>query len=50
VITVIAALLVIWLFFIVLGFVVHGLLWLAIVGVLLFIGTSIWGGIQRNSR
>ena len=37
-------LLVIWLVFVVLGFVVKGLLWLAIIGIVLFLVTGAFGG------
>lgn len=42
-------LLVIWLGFSVLGFVVKGLLWLAVIGIILFLATLVFGFI-RNSR
>ncbi len=45
----IVALLVIWLVIVVIGFVVHSLLWLAIVGIVLFLGTAVYGAIKRRS-
>jgi len=45
----IVALLVIWLVVVVIGFVVKSLLWLAIVGIVLFLGTVAWGAIKRRS-
>jgi len=40
-------LLILWAGVSVLGFVVKGLFWLAVVGLVLFIGTAIWGMLQR---
>ncbi len=45
----IIALLVIWVVLAVLGFVLKGLLWLAIIGVVLFIVTAVVGAIRRRS-
>jgi hypothetical protein len=45
----IIALLVIWLAFVVIGFAVKALLWLAIVGIVLFIATGIFGAIRRRT-
>ena len=45
----IAALLVVWLVLSVLGFVVKGLVWLAILGIILFIGTAAIGAARRRS-
>ncbi len=42
-------LLVIWLVLTVLGFVVKGLVWLAIVGIVLFLATAAWGFIKRET-
>lgn len=42
-------LLVLWLVFVVVGFVAKGLLWLAIVGIVLFVATAVWGWIKRNA-
>ena len=41
---IIGFLLVVWLVFVVLGFVVKGLLWLAIIGIVLFLVTGALGG------
>ena len=42
-------LLVLWLVFVVVGFVAKGLLWLAILGIVLFVATAAWGWIKRNA-
>ncbi|WP_165368336.1 hypothetical protein [Phytoactinopolyspora endophytica] len=42
-------LLAIWLAISVIGIVIKGLIWLFVIGVALFIGTSIWGWIKRES-
>ncbi len=44
----IVALLVIWLILSFLGFVVKGLLWLAIIGLVLFVATAVWGWVKRK--
>lgn len=43
------ALLVIWLVLAVLGFIIKGLVWLAIVGLILFAATAVWGAMKRRS-
>ncbi|GGM08316.1 hypothetical protein [Nakamurella endophytica] len=43
------ALLVIWVVLAVLGFVIKGLLWLAIIALVLFVLTAIWGAIRRRT-
>jgi len=45
----IIALLVLWLIFAVVGFVVKSLLWLAILGIVLFVATGIFGAVRRRS-
>lgn len=45
----IALLLIIWLAFVVIGAVVHGLFWLLIIGVILFLVTSAFGWMRRGS-
>jgi hypothetical protein len=45
----IIALLVLWLIFAVVGFVVKSLFWLAIVGIVLFIATGVFGAVRRRS-
>jgi hypothetical protein len=45
---IVITLLVLWAVFAVLGFAIKGLLWLAIIGILLFIATAIWGWMRRN--
>ena len=42
-------LLVVWLVISVLGFVLHGLFWLAVIGVVLFVVTSAVGWTRRNN-
>lgn len=42
-------LLVVWAGISVLGFVVKGFFWLAIVGIILFVGTAIFGMMRRGS-
>ncbi|EME17599.1 hypothetical protein [Rhodococcus qingshengii] len=42
-------LLALWLVFVVVGFVAKGLLWLAIIGIVLFVATAAWGWIKRNA-
>ncbi len=41
-------LLILWVVFAVLGFVIKGLFWMAVVGVVLFIATAIWLAISRR--
>lgn len=43
-------LLVIWLVLVVLGFAIKSLLWLAIVGIVLFLLTGAFGGMRYRSR
>jgi len=43
-------LLIIWLVLAILGFVIKSLLWLAIVGIILFVITALWGFIRRGGR
>lgn len=45
----IVALLVIWLTFVIIGFAIKALLWLAIVGIVLFVATGIFGDIRRRT-
>ena len=45
----IVALLVLWVVLAVVGFVVKSLLWLAIVGIVLFVATGIFGAMRRRS-
>lgn len=47
---ILVALLVVWLILVVVGFVVKSLLWLAILGIVLFVVTSLWGAMQRRGR
>jgi CHASE2 domain-containing sensor protein len=45
----IALLLIVWLVLAVLGFVVKGLVWLAVVGIILFLATAVIGFVRRNT-
>lgn len=47
--TFIVVLLIIWLVFTVLGFVIEGLFWLAVIGIVLFLATAAYGWIKRKS-
>jgi hypothetical protein len=46
----IITLLIIWLVLSILGFVVKGLLWLAIIGLVLFVATAVWAWVKRKAR
>ena len=46
----IVVLLIVWLALSVLGFVIKGLFWLAIVGLVLFLGTALFGFLQNRAR
>ncbi|GAB5077243.1 LPXTG cell wall anchor domain-containing protein [Arthrobacter sp. AD-310] len=46
----IITLLIIWLVLSVLGFVIEGLLWLAVIGLVLLVATGIWGWLKRRAR
>jgi hypothetical protein len=45
----IAVALVIWLVLAVLGIVIHGLFWLAVIGIVLFVATAVFGGVKRSA-
>lgn len=45
----IIALLAIWLILSIIGFVIKGLVWLAIIGIILFLGTAAWGFVKRET-
>ncbi|MGH3631041.1 MAG: hypothetical protein ACRDRL_26815 [Sciscionella sp.] len=47
---VIGGLLVIWLAFIVLGAVIHGLFWLLVIGAIAFLGTTAYGAIKNKNK
>ena len=38
------------LYFSILGFVVKGLLWLALIGLVLFVATAVWGWFKRKAN
>lgn len=48
--TVLVILLIVWAVLSVVGFALEGLLWLGIIGVILFVGTLIFGAIRQRSR
>jgi len=48
--TVLVILLVAWAVLSVVGFAIEGLLWLAIIGIVLFVGTVIFGIIRQRKR
>lgn len=48
--TVLLILLVAWVVLSIIGFVFKGLLWLAIIGIVLFVGTLIFGWIRQRAR
>lgn len=48
--TAIVVLLVVWAILAVVGFVFEGLLWLAVIGIILLIGTLVVGLIRQRSR
>jgi hypothetical protein len=43
-------LLVVWLVLSILGFVIHGLFWLAVIGIVLFLATGGWGWLRNRTR
>jgi hypothetical protein len=45
----IIALLVLWVILSIVGFAVKGLVWLAIIGIVLFVGTAAIGAVRRRS-
>lgn len=45
----IIVLLVLWLILTVVGFAIKGLIWLAIIGIILFVGTAAIGAIRRRA-
>ena len=45
----IITLLIIWLVLSILGFVIKGLLWLAFIGLILFMATAVWGWLKRRT-
>ncbi len=47
---IIVALLILWLILAILGFVIEGLFWLAVIGILLFLATVVWGWLKRKTR
>lgn len=46
----IIAFLVIWLVLSIVGFAVKGLIWLAIIGLVLFVATGVWGWVKRTAK
>lgn len=49
VLKVIIAIALIWLALAVIGFVIKSLFWLGVIALLLFLATSAWGWVKRNS-
>jgi LPXTG-motif cell wall-anchored protein len=47
---IIITLLIIWLVLSILGFVLEGLLWLAFIGLVLFVATAVWGWLKRKAN
>lgn len=47
--TILVILLIVWLAMSIIGFIGEGLLWLAIVGIVLFVGTSLVGVIRQRA-
>lgn len=48
--TVLIILLVVWAVLSVVGFAIKGLLWLAVIGIILFVGTLIFGFVRNRAR
>jgi len=48
--TVLIILLVVWAILTVVGFAFEGLLWLAVVGIILFVGTIVFGAVRASVR
>lgn len=46
---VVALLLLLWLALVVVGFVVKGLIWLVVIGAVLFVATAAFGWLKRNA-
>ncbi len=46
----IITLLIIWLVLSILGFVVKGLLWLAVIGLVLLVATAVWGWVKQKAK
>ncbi|MDN3241811.1 hypothetical protein [Glycomyces tritici] len=47
--TVLWLLIIVWVVLAIVGFAIEGLLWLAIIGIVLFIGTIVFGFIRRGA-
>lgn len=47
---IIVLLLVVWAVLAILGFVIEGLFWLAVIGLVLFLATAVWGWFKRKAR
>jgi hypothetical protein len=48
--TVVVILLVVWAVLSIVGFVFEGLLWLGVIGIVLFIGTLVFGVVRQRAR
>jgi hypothetical protein len=49
VIVLLIVLLVLWLILAIVGFAIKGLLWLALIGIVLFVGTAVIGAVRRRA-
>ena len=43
-------LLIVWLVLAILGFVIKGLVWLAVIGIVLFLATAAYGAVKRTAQ
>lgn len=50
IIGIIITLLIIWAVISIAGFLIEGLFWLAVIGIILFLATAIWGWMKRSAR
>ncbi|WP_309068459.1 hypothetical protein [Microbacterium sp.] len=48
--TVLVILLVVWLVLAIVGFAIEGLVWLGIIGIVLVVGTTVFGILRQRSR
>ncbi|MFJ9557387.1 hypothetical protein ACIRPH_26560 [Nocardiopsis sp. NPDC101807] len=46
----ILVLLAVWLILTIIGVVIKGLVWLAVIGAILFVATAVWGWLQNRQR
>lgn len=50
IIGIVIVLLIVWAIISIAGFLIEGLFWLAVIGIILFVATAIWGWLKRNTR